>query len=194
MFYGLKRVLTLIWWLTWGSGVFWVRTKMRLQTETAEKLFSVCFCCVFVTVGCSWDIWKTFAKKTSFLFSLLKVFRDNQMEWTLTLHFSDCYFLASARFVDTFLTFKINRRALLLNGIISHWRRDSSLETSEDFFPIFYFKRRDTNFNLPQEYPDLHALHSFNAIFRFKPNSLLLANKQINSPYVFRHGSFSSRV
>jgi len=34
------------------------------------------------------------------------------------------------------------------------------------FSPIFYFKRRDTNFNLPQEYLDLHALHSFNAIFR----------------------------
>jgi len=30
---------------------------------------------------------------------------------------------------------------------------------------MFYFKRRDTNFNLPQEYLDLHALHSFNAIF-----------------------------
>ena len=58
------------------------------------------------------------------------------MEWTLTLHFSDCYFLARARVVDTFLTFKINRRALLLNGIISHWRRDSSLETSEDFPPF----------------------------------------------------------
>ena len=78
-----------------------------------------------------------------------------------------CYFLARARVVDTFLTFKINRRALLLNGIISHWRRDSSLEMSEDFSPIFYFKRRDTNFNLPQEYPDLHALHSFNAICHF---------------------------
>ena len=43
MFYGLKRVLTLIWWLTWGSGVWWVRTKMRLQTESAGKLFAVCF-------------------------------------------------------------------------------------------------------------------------------------------------------
>ena len=41
------------------------------------------------------------------------------------------------------------------------------------FSPIFYFKRRDTNFNLPQEYPDLHALHSFNAIFRLKIFSAL---------------------
>ena len=107
------------------------------------------------------------------------------MEWTLTLHFSDCYFLARARVVDTFLTFKINRRALLLNGIISHWRRDSSLETSEDFSPIFYFKRRDTNFNLPQEYLDLHALHSFNAIFRFT------INKHVRR--VMQHELFVSR-
>jgi len=34
------------------------------------------------------------------------------------------------------------------------------------FFPIFYFKRRNTNLNLHQEYLDLHALHRFNAIFR----------------------------
>ena len=74
------------------------------------------------------------------------------MEWTLTLHFSDSYFLAHARVVDTFLTFKINRRALLFKGIIFHWRRDGSLETSEDFSPIFYFKHRDTNLNSHQEY------------------------------------------
>ena len=58
------------------------------------------------------------------------------LDWTLTLHFSDCYFLARVCVVDTFLTFKINQHALLLNGIISHWRRDSNLETSEDFHPF----------------------------------------------------------
>ena len=45
-------------------------------------------------------------------------------------------FLARARVVDTFFTFKIKRRALLLSGIISHWRRDSSLETPEVFPPF----------------------------------------------------------
>lgn len=66
----------------------------------------------------------------------------------MTLHFSDCCFLARARVVDAFLTFKIGRRALLLDGIVSHWRGDGSLETSGDFSPVFCFRRRDTNFNL----------------------------------------------
>ena len=47
-----------------------------------------------------------------------KTLQPNGMN--IDLHFSDCYFLARARVVDTFLIFKINRRALLLNGIISH--------------------------------------------------------------------------
>ena len=45
------------------------------------------------------------------------------------------------------------------------------------FSPIFFFKRRDTNFNLPQEYPDLHALHSFNAVIR-KMAAILMENNR----------------
>ena len=49
------------------------------------------------------------------------------------------------------------------------------LETSEGFLPIFFFKRRDTNLNLHEDYLDLHALHSFNTKFQERT---LLSSKQ----------------